>query len=136
MQNYHVFPILIGGGDAGNKCNLISKNIKAPHLNLCGKTNFMESAEIISRSKLLISCDSGPIHLAVAVGTPVVGIYTARDYPNCWFPGSVNSRALRHDVNCQVCLKTDCSDMKCINGISVDEVYCACDSLLGRKSDN
>jgi ADP-heptose:LPS heptosyltransferase len=125
------FIVIVGGNDAQETCNYIGSNLSMEDsLNLCGKTNFMQTAEAISRCNLLISCDSGAVHLAAAVYKPVVGIYTARDYPNCWYPWGNRHIVIRHDVTCQVCFKTKCLIMKCISSISVEEVLSACRKIL------
>jgi len=130
IDKYNAFIVLIGGEDTEGSCRFIKNNLGENCLNLCAKTNFMQTAQVLSRCDLMISCDSGPVHLAAAVKTPVVGIYTARDYPNCWSPYGRNHTILRHNISCQVCLKTDCSTMSCINGISVEEVISACSPKL------
>ena len=79
---YKLSFVIIG---SENECYLGAKIIKEIGpiadnvINLMGECNYSESAELFKRCKLLISCDSGPVHLSAAVGTPVVGIYSSRN---------------------------------------------------------
>lgn len=55
-------------------------------LNLCGKLSVRESAAVLSLAKLFIGHDSGPMHLASAVNTPCVAIFSRHAGPGCWYP--------------------------------------------------
>ncbi len=70
--------LLIGGKEDNALCEEIAGNTKAKNvLNAAGKLTLLQSAELIKRSCVLISNDSAPMHIAVAVGTPVVAIFGA-----------------------------------------------------------
>ncbi len=103
-------------------------------VNLSGKTSVGEVASILKRAKLLISNDSGPVHIACAVGTPVVAIFGRRDRglaPARWGPTGKNDIVLHKDVGCEVCLAHNCeAGFKCLEAITVDEVLNAADKLL------
>lgn len=73
-------PVLLGGNGIIEKqtCESIAKICPAA-FNLCGKTNLRELAAMLSISKLVLSPDSGPMHLAQAVGTPVIGLFAVHD---------------------------------------------------------
>ena len=102
-------------------------------INLCGKTNFIELADLLRRCDLLISADSGPVHVAAAVDTPVVGLYSARDYPGFWYPYGSDHIVLRKDLPCQTCFLTECTTMRCMDEITVDDVVEACQAVLEAK---
>lgn len=123
--------LLIGGpGDRGEG-EEISKRVGNSRINLIGKTTYMESAEIISRCNLLISNDCGPAHVAAAVGTPVVGIYSSRNFPGSWHPWGNNHTILRNDtLSCRFCFRTECATMECIKSITVEQVVDACRKYL------
>ena len=131
MKKYKAQIILIGGPaeeEAGKK---IVKTSKTSVVNLIGQTTYMQSAEVLRRCDLLVSNDCGPAHLAAAVGTPVVGIHSSRNYPGAWHPWGNIHTILRNDsVSCRFCFKTDCETKECINGITVDQVVEACDKYL------
>lgn len=69
---------LIGGKEDAELCNAIIKNIPGGGvINLSGKLTLLQSAELISRCRVLITNDSSPVHIAAAVDTPVVAIFGA-----------------------------------------------------------
>jgi len=123
--------LLIGGSSERSSGEEIIKDRRNSIVNLIGKTSYMESAEIIRRCNLLISNDCGPVHLAAAVRTPVVGIYSSRDFPGAWHPWGIIHTVLRNDsVSCRFCFKTECETMECINSITVEQVIEACQRYL------
>ncbi len=70
--------ILIGGKEDEDICEEICRSAgKTGCLNFAGKLSLLQSAEVIKRCKLLLSNDSAPMHIAVAMGTPVVAIFGA-----------------------------------------------------------
>lgn len=70
--------LLIGGKEDSALCEEIAGMSKAKNVfNVAGKFSLLQSAELIKRSHVLVSNDSAPMHLAVAVGTPVVAIFGA-----------------------------------------------------------
>ncbi|HXS13954.1 MAG TPA: glycosyltransferase family 9 protein [Acidobacteriaceae bacterium] len=103
-----------------------------PVVNLCGRLTPRESAAALARARLFIGHDSGPMHLAAAVGTPCVAIFAARNLPRQWFPYGPNHRILYHRVECAGCGLETCIEQqkKCILSITVDEVLTAIHSAL------
>lgn len=72
-------PILIGGPQEETVAEHISQQTGYPVINLAGKTSFIELAGVLSRASVVISSDTGALHLAVAVGTPSVGLFGVTD---------------------------------------------------------
>ena len=66
---------LVGGADDSNVANQVQSLSNAPLINLVGALTLRQSALLIKRSALLVSNDSAPMHLAVAVHTPVIAIF-------------------------------------------------------------
>ena len=93
-------------------------------VNLCGRLTPRESSAAIARARLFVGHDSGPMHLAAAVGTPVVGIFAARNIPRQWFPFGKQHRVVYHRVECWGCGLETCLEQqkKCLMSITVDEV--------------
>jgi ADP-heptose:LPS heptosyltransferase len=93
-------------------------------VNLCGRLTPRESAAAIARTRLFVGHDSGPMHLAAAVGTPVVAIFAARNIPRQWFPFGKQHRVVYHRVECWGCGLETCIEQqkKCLMSITVDEV--------------
>ena len=103
-----------------------------PVINLCGKLTPRESAAAFARAQLFLGHDSGPMHLAAAVGTPTVAIFAARNIPRVWFPVGPRHRVLYHPVDCMGCGLETCliERKKCITSITVDEVLAAAEASL------
>ena len=93
-------------------------------VNLCGRLSPRESAAAIARAEIFLGHDSGPMHLAAAVGTPVVAVFAARNIPRQWFPFGARHAVAYHRVECWGCGLETCVEQrkKCILSITVDEV--------------
>ncbi len=91
-------------------------------------------AALISRSRLLVSNDSGPMHLAAAVGTPVVAFFGPTD-PGRTAPTGSPARVLDRYVSCSPCFLSKCPyGHECMKEISVEMTLAACEGLLEQPS--
>ncbi len=95
-----------------------------PVINLCGLISPRESAAVFSRASVFLGHDSGPMHLAAAVQTPCVAIFSARGKPRTWFPYGQHHHVLYNKVDCWGCNLDTCliEQKKCISAITVDDV--------------
>ncbi len=93
-------------------------------VNLCGKLTPRESAAAIARARLFLGHDSGPMHLAAAVGTPLVAVFAARNIPRQWYPFGAQQEVVYHRVECWGCGLEVCIEQrkKCIVSITIEEV--------------
>ncbi len=93
-------------------------------VNLCGLLTPRESAAVFLKAKLFIGHDSGPMHLAAAVQTPCVAVFSSRNMPRVWYPYGEHHRVVYHQVPCQNCNLETCvvEQKKCIMSITVEEV--------------
>lgn len=100
---------------------------------LAGRTSLLELAELLRRSRLLISCDSGPMHLAGAVGCPVVALFGAADERRTG-PYGEAARVVRTRPPCAPCGRKHCNQPShlCMDELSVDSVLAAVNAQLGR----
>lgn len=98
-----------------------------PVVNLCGQLSPRESAAAIARAGLFLGHDSGPMHLAAAVGTPSVAIFAARNIPRQWFPFGSKHAVVYHRVSCWGCGLETCVEQqkRCLTSITVEEVLAA-----------
>jgi len=86
--------VLIVGGPEEMQKSAIFNNLDKRIKNITGKTTLVELAAVLSKSKMIISGDSGPVHMACAVGTPVVAIFRndmPGKGPKRWGPRNDNS---------------------------------------------
>jgi heptosyltransferase-2 len=95
--------------------------------NMAGKTALRELAAVCARALLFVGNDSGPAHLAAAVGIPIV-VLSGADDPKETSPSSNQKRLIRREqLDCIACVKNKCplkgnDFMRCMTDISVDEV--------------
>lgn len=93
-------------------------------LNLTGKTTLRELISLISECDIFLTNDSGPLHLAYAVGTPLVTIFGSTN-PELTGPLGNSSIVIKADTTCSPCFNRICkyNDLRCMHSISSDEVY-------------
>lgn len=75
---------------------------------LAGRTSLVEFAALVERAALVICGNTLPLHLADAVGTPVLGLYSGTDYEEQWRPRFTAHRLLRRPTPCAPCYRFDC----------------------------
>lgn len=90
-----------------------------------------ELAYLLGKSALFVGCDTGPLHIAAAAGTPAVAIFGPKD-PSIYAPAGNGHRVVRRELPCSPCERRTCADPKCMQLITPDEVYGACLSILER----
>lgn len=110
----------------------VREKSNVPILDLGGRLTLGMLAALLKKSAILISNDSGPVHIASAVGCPVVSIFGRYEPglgPNRWRPLGRNGRIVVKDIS-----KVPCDERKFtyIDEITVDEVYAAVRDLLTR----
>lgn len=124
--------IAVGGpGDRARAAQLLA-HWGGPSRDLCGRVSPRVSAMVLSKARLLATHDSGPMHLAAAVGTPVAAIFSARAKPGIWFPRGTGNRIFYRKLACFDCGLESCvvERKRCITEIGVDDVVAACDTML------
>ena len=121
IRHLHAKIILVGGKDNVSLVNHIASNLDGQIIKVVGK-DILQLAALLKRCHLFISNDTGPMHVAAAVGTPVVAIFGSTN-PVSTSPLGRGHRIIRKEVSCSPCLKRDCpEDRRCMGLISVDEV--------------
>jgi heptosyltransferase-2 len=93
--------------------------------NLAGQTSLRELCAALKACALVITNDTGPMHLAAAVGTPVVVPFgsTSPELTGPGLPGDPRHRLIKAQVACSPCFLRECPiDFRCMNGISVERV--------------
>lgn len=114
---------VVGGADDDGVCAGVAGGIGCDAFNAAGRLSLLESAALIARSMMVICNDSGVQHLAAAVDTPSLSLFSCRDLPGIWYPHGRANRVIRKRVPCHTCLCQRCPfDNRCINMITADEV--------------
>jgi heptosyltransferase III len=129
-QEYRL--MVFGGPEDQATGDEIRRSLGKRAINLTGRLSLLESAEALRRCVLYVGNDTGVMHLAAAVGTPCVAIFSARDHPGRWEPYGSNHVVLRREVPCAGCMLETCieKDMLCLKEIGVDDVLNAVEMVL------
>ena len=99
------------------------RNPQSAIFNLAGKTSLRELMSLLKLCRVLLTNDTGPMHVAAALGTPVVAPFgsTSPELTGPVFSG--NSKILKSDAPCSPCFLRECPiDFRCMNGISVERL--------------
>lgn len=102
-ETYDAPLLALGGKSDSETVGRVEQNLQLPLVRLDGKTTLMQSAAVLSRCKLLLTNDTGMMHLAQAVGTAVVAIFGPTTRQLGFFPFPPNSRVAESDVPCRPC---------------------------------
>ena len=126
--------IIIGSRNIEKIAGQMSAQVKVPPINLVAKTSVGEMVSLLKRCDLLVSNDSGPVHIASALGTPVISIFTRNQpgiNPERWKPLGKKSTfvAVEYDDTISFA-KSGGIDRKYDNQITVTEVLNTIKSVL------
>ncbi len=100
------------------------------------KGELRELAALLKRADVVVGTDTGPVHIAAAVGTSTVSIYRVTD-PDRNGPRGDNHILLQSPLDCSPCLKKECErDDECAYSVSVTEIVAGITSLLGNVGDD
>jgi lipopolysaccharide heptosyltransferase II len=126
--NCHV--LFTGSADEADLVLAAQGRMQRPGVSLAGQLSLGELAALIAHSKVLVSSNSGPVHIAAAVGTPVVDLYALTNPQHT--PWRVPSRVLNHDVPCRNCLKSVCplGHHNCLRLVTPEAVAQAAHELI------
>jgi heptosyltransferase II len=125
--------LIFGGPGEEPIAQKIRDGISGEALNLAGRLTLPELAAFLSRSDLLITNDSGPMHMAAALKTPVVALFGPEDprhFQPYTFPGLY--RVIQKPVDCRPCRQTACHSGQCLDVITTAEVVEASVELLNQ----
>jgi heptosyltransferase-2 len=133
-QGYAV--VLVGSGADAAVAQAVAAHTQSKPPVLAGKTNLREAMAVIRRMALLVSNDSGSMHLAYAQGVPVLVLQGAAD-PNVTGPFGANSRIVRAPgIACAPCVRNECPrGLECMTAISLEQVSSAIGQMLAESRD-
>lgn len=126
--------LLVGGPQDRELADAVKTNIATPLVDLVGRTTLLQLGAVLSRCAVVVSGDTGPMHLATAVGTRVIALFGASD-PSRTGPVGEGHRVLQAaGVECVPCRKRTCKHaipLECMERISVQDVFSAVSDVLG-----
>jgi heptosyltransferase-2 len=111
-----------------NQIGSAINNQQSAVFNLAGKTSLRELMALLKLCRVLLTNDTGPMHVAAALGTPVVVPFgsTSPELTGPGLPGDARNHLIQSDAPCAPCFLRECPiDFRCMNGISVERVVAA-----------
>lgn len=124
--------VVIGGGPAEQPIGrAIEQMAHASTVNLVGVIGLREYAALVKRCALFIGNDNGAMHIAAAVGTPVIGLFGPSD-PVEWSPLGTHTQICYKGMDCRQCFHPTCQrgEQNCMRQIPVEEVFEKAQMLL------
>lgn len=114
-QRFNLHTVVAGGADDIDLANRIGGQ------NLAGKTTLRQTVALLERAELVIANDSGPMHIAAALGRPLVALYGPTN-PVRTGPYHRDDAVLRLDIPCSPCYSRRCSHQSCLQWLEVEPV--------------
>ncbi|RJQ46078.1 MAG: hypothetical protein C4538_07225 [Nitrospiraceae bacterium] len=134
-REYHARVILFGSSTEADLGEKFTSAANCKPVNLIGKTSLGELAALLKQCSVLISNDTGPLHLATAVGTTVVDIFTANVHFLETSPYGEGHYVIQSDLPCVPCgFDVQCNNMKCKDAITPQIVCDTVKTVLNNKA--
>jgi ADP-heptose:LPS heptosyltransferase len=122
--------VFTGAASEADLIEEVRASMTSPSISLAGQITLGQLGGLLTRAPLLIANNTGPVHMAAAVGTPVVDIYALTNPQHT--PWKVPNRVLFRDVPCKYCYKSVCPEghHQCLRGVRPESVVRAALALL------
>ncbi|TLM66214.1 MAG: lipopolysaccharide heptosyltransferase II [Deltaproteobacteria bacterium] len=125
--------VLTGGPGEAEIGRDIERAMGVAPVNLIGRTSVRELMAVLARCRLVVTNDSGPMHIAAAFGVPLVAVFGPTDHTTT-SPLTDRCRIVRSAAECAPCMLRECPvDHHCMTGVTADMVLDAARSLLGAR---
>ncbi|MCA9041942.1 MAG: lipopolysaccharide heptosyltransferase II [Planctomycetaceae bacterium] len=116
---------------------ILDQNRDVNILNLAGETTLKQLAAVLQRAKLLLTNDSGPMHLAAGLNVPLVGVFTSTSAARSGPPSVPTVQLVTTDDACQACYKKKCpragdAHLACQTGLGTGKVWAAVEQLMAQ----
>ncbi|HST52293.1 MAG TPA: lipopolysaccharide heptosyltransferase II [Pyrinomonadaceae bacterium] len=123
VENFGVEVALVGAREESRVSEEVARRMRARPLVLTGETELDQTVALLSVADLLVTNDTGPAHVAAAVGCPVVVIFGPTN-PTTTRPFSTLAAVVREPPDCAPCMLRDCPiDHRCMTAITVETVF-------------
>jgi heptosyltransferase-1 len=119
QEQFGLASVITGGKEDEGMAKTIMAISQDKGINLVGKTSISELKDVLSYAKAVVTCDTGPMHLAVALGKEVVALFGPADYRRT---GPFRGHVIEKGLHCAPCNQRKCSDPQCMKGISHEDV--------------
>jgi len=123
--------ILLTGAEADRPvCEEVRTRLRAPARNLAGQTTIGQLVALCSAARLVVSNDSGAMHVAAATGAPLVAVFGSTS-PEWTGPSGERVRIVRRAEPCAPCFRASCEiGIVCLTRITTEEVFAACREVV------
>lgn len=121
-RQYRSSIVLVGGNDCRASAEEITQQCSGPVLDLTGRTTLRQLAALLQAVDVVLSGDSGPMHLAAAVGTPVVSLFTCTNVTR-HAPFGQEERVVASHVHCAASHRKTCPAMICMDELTPFRVW-------------
>ncbi|HEX5483180.1 MAG TPA: lipopolysaccharide heptosyltransferase II [Terriglobia bacterium] len=126
----HADVVLFGAASERPLAEEVAQEMKHTPAIVAGEATLRQSMALLERCRLVVTNDSGMMHVAAALALPVVAIFGSTD-PDATGPFGPNARVVRHEVECSPCGLRVCPiDFRCMEGLDVNVVYRAALELV------
>nr|WP_320193778.1 lipopolysaccharide heptosyltransferase I [uncultured Desulfobacter sp.] len=132
QERYGARIVFTGGPEDRPVIDTIISMTNKAGINLAGLTTLKMLAALYEQAEVLVTTDTGPMHLGAAAGTRVVAIFGSTA-PWRTGPYGSNHVVVRSGERCSPCFKRKCEHRTCMRDISVDQVMSAVDKQMGLK---
>jgi ADP-heptose:LPS heptosyltransferase len=124
VDELNVFPIIFGGAEDKDLAARLLQHW-GDGATAAGELTVRQAAAVLKQCDLYVGNDTGTMHLAVAVGTRCVAIFSAQDWPGRWYPYGTEHTVLRTAPSCEGCKLEVCidRDIACLRAITVEQVF-------------
>jgi heptosyltransferase-2 len=120
---FHADVLIFGSPAERPLAEEIARSMKHTPLIVAGETSLRQLMALLAQCRLIVTNDSGPMHLAAALGLPVVAIFGSTD-ERATGPVGARTRVVKHPVACSPCGRRECPiDFRCMQAVTVDDVY-------------
>lgn len=128
--------IVVGGEKERPVAHRVVEMMEKRPIDLAGKLSISELAALLESSDLMVTNDTGPMHLAAAVGTPVIALF-GPGKPNRYAPyGPTGCHiVIHHPIDCSPCTDFHCAHRRCMKAIHPEEVLSAVEQRLSVKQE-
>lgn len=135
VQHFNADVLIFGGEKETELVHTVANLMHTRAIPFAGNLQVRQLAACIEQCDLFLTNDTGPMHIAAAVGTPTVSLFGPGNHIRFQPLGALH-QTIRHDVPCSPCKQfTDkCKDNICMKGIGVDEVWHSISRVLGKIS--
>lgn len=133
VQYFDADVLIFGGQKESELVHTVANLMHTRPIPFAGNLQIRQLAACIEQCNLFVTNDTGPMHIAAAVGTPTVSLFGPGNHIRFQPLGALH-QTIRHAVPCSPCKQfTDkCKDNICMKGIGVDEVWHSISRVLGK----